>query len=57
MGGFFLDRFPTRPFFVWGPVSLPAFFAAVGFLLWRGYKRTNDNNNQESTFGNNQVKF
>jgi MFS family permease len=40
MGGFFLDRFPTSPFLVWGPVSLPAFFAAVGFLLWRGYKRT-----------------
>jgi MFS family permease len=56
MGGFFLDRFPTKPFLVWGPVSLPAFFAAVGFLLWRGYKRTNGNNNQESTFGNNQVK-
>ena len=40
MGGFFLDRFPTRPFYVWGPVALPALFAAVGFLLWRGYKRT-----------------
>ena len=40
MGGFFLDRFPTRPFHVWGPVALPALFAAVGFLLWRGYSRT-----------------
>jgi MFS family permease len=40
MGGFFLDRFPTRPFYVWGPVALPALFAAVGFLLWRGYSRT-----------------
>jgi MFS family permease len=39
LGGFFLDRFPTRPFFVWGPVALPAFLAAVGFLFWRGYSR------------------
>ena len=40
MGGFFLDRFPTKPFYVWGPVALPALFAAIGFLLWRGYSRT-----------------
>jgi MFS family permease len=41
MGGFFLDRFPTRPFFVWGPVAVPALLAAIGFLLWKGYSRTN----------------
>jgi MFS family permease len=40
MGGFFLDRFPTQPFYVWGPVAIPALLAAVGFLFWRGYKRT-----------------
>jgi MFS family permease len=39
LGGFFLDRFPTRPFFVWGPVAIPAFLAAVGFLFWHGYSR------------------
>ena len=39
LGGFFLDRFPTRPFYVWGPVAIPAFLAAVGFLFWRGYSR------------------
>jgi MFS family permease len=40
LGGFLLDRFPTNPFYLWGPISLPSFIAAVGFLLWRGYSRT-----------------
>ena len=46
LGGFFLDRFPTRPFYVWGPVALPAFLAAVGFLFWRGYSRIEVSNKQ-----------
>jgi predicted MFS family arabinose efflux permease len=40
MGGFLLDRFPSQPLYVWGPAALPAFLAAFGFLLWRGYRRT-----------------
>jgi hypothetical protein len=35
-----LDRFPDKPFFVWGPIAVPVFAAAVGFLFWRGYSRT-----------------
>ena len=46
LGGFFLDRFPTRPFFVWGPVAIPAFLAAVGFLFWRGYSQIEVSNKQ-----------
>ena len=40
MGGFLLDKFPFNPLYVWGLVALPAFLAAIGFLLWRGYSRT-----------------
>jgi len=25
---------------VWGPIAVPVFAAAVGFLFWRGYSRT-----------------
>jgi MFS family permease len=39
-GGMLLDRFPAQPLLLWGPVSVPAFLAAVSFLLWRGYART-----------------
>jgi len=39
-GGFLLDRFPDKPLFVWGPIAVPVFAAAVGFLFWRGYSRT-----------------
>jgi len=41
LGGFLLDKFPATPLFVWGPVSLPAFLAAVGFIFWREHRRTN----------------
>jgi MFS family permease len=44
LGGFLLDRFPNSTLLVWGPLSLPAFLAAVGFLIWRGYSRTEVNN-------------
>jgi MFS family permease len=46
LGGFLLDKFPDKPLFVWGPIAIPVFAAAVGFLLWRGYSRTevNDKN-------------
>jgi MFS family permease len=46
LGGFLLDKFPSQPLYVWGPIALPVFAAAVGFLLWRGYSRTevNDKN-------------
>jgi MFS family permease len=40
LGGFLLDKFPTRPLYLWGPIALPAFLAAVSFMLWRGYART-----------------
>jgi MFS family permease len=40
LGGFLLDRFPNRPLLVWGPIAVPVFAAAVGFLLWHGYSRT-----------------
>jgi MFS family permease len=40
LGGMLLDKFPFQPLWIWGPVSLPAFLAAVSFLLWRGYNRT-----------------
>jgi MFS family permease len=40
LGGFLLDKFTTRPFYLWGPVALPAFLAAIGFMLWRGYTKT-----------------
>jgi MFS family permease len=40
IGGLLLDNFPSNPLLLWGPVSLPAFLAAVGFMLWRGYSRT-----------------
>jgi MFS family permease len=40
LGGFLLDRFPDKPLFVWGPIAVPVFAAAVGFLFWRGYSRT-----------------
>lgn len=40
LGGFLLDRFPKNPLYVWGPIALPAFLAAIGFILWRGYLKT-----------------
>jgi len=40
LGGFLLDKFPARTVYLWGPVALPAFLAAVSFLIWRGYART-----------------
>lgn len=40
LGGMLLDKFPAQPLYLWGPVSLPAFLAAISFLLWRGYART-----------------
>lgn len=36
LGGFLLDAFPTSPFFLWGPISLCAFIAAIGFGIWKG---------------------
>jgi MFS family permease len=39
LGGFLLDRFPANPLYLWGPVALPAFLAALGFMAWRGYVR------------------
>jgi MFS family permease len=39
LGGVLLDRFALDPFYVWGPVALPAFLAAGGFALWRKYGR------------------
>lgn len=42
-GGFLLDKFPTRPLYLWAPIALPAFLAAVIFLLWRGYTRGEKN--------------
>lgn len=40
LGGFLLDKFPTSPLYLWGPIALPAFLAAVSFMLWRGYAKT-----------------
>ena len=40
LGGFLLDKFPSQPLYIWGPIALPVFAAAIGFLLWRGYSRT-----------------
>jgi MFS family permease len=40
LGGFLLDKFHTKPLWVWGPVALPAFLAALSFILWKGYMRT-----------------
>jgi MFS family permease len=37
LGGYLLDRFISSPLYVWGPISLPTFLAAAGFMLWRGY--------------------
>jgi MFS family permease len=39
LGGYLLDKFTIDPLYVWGPISLPAFLAAVGFLLWQGYTK------------------
>ncbi len=39
LGGFLLDRFPTNPLYLWGPLALPAFVAAIGFISWRKYAR------------------
>jgi MFS family permease len=38
-GGYLLDTFRTSALYVWGPVSLPAFLAAIGFVLWREYPK------------------
>jgi len=40
LGGYLLDSFPANMFYVWGPIALPAFLAALGFVLWRGYSGT-----------------
>jgi MFS family permease len=40
LGGFLLDKFPNSPPLLWGPIALPVFLAAVGFMLWRGYAKT-----------------
>jgi MFS family permease len=40
LGGFLLDKFTVSPMLIWGPVALPAFIAAIGFILWRGYSKT-----------------
>lgn len=37
LGGFLLDKYPESPLFLWGPVSLCSFLAAIGFAVWRGY--------------------
>ena len=39
IGGFLLDRFPANPLYLWGPVALPAFVAAIGFISWRRYAK------------------
>jgi MFS family permease len=39
LGGILLDRAPVGPLYLWGPVAVPAFVAAIGFVLWRGYAR------------------
>jgi MFS family permease len=39
LGGFLLDKFPTNPPLLWSPIALPAFLAAVSFMLWRGYAK------------------
>jgi MFS family permease len=44
ISGYLLDRFPTEAFYVWGPIALPVFLAAVGFLFWQGYARTKVSN-------------
>jgi MFS family permease len=36
-GGFLLDKFPTTPLLLWGPISMCSFAAALGFAAWRGY--------------------
>jgi MFS family permease len=43
LGGFLLDQFPTEPFYIWGPIALPVFVAAIGFVIWRGYSKTGTN--------------
>ena len=40
LGGFLLDQFPKTPLFVWLPISLCSFIAALGFAVWRGYSET-----------------
>ena len=39
LGGVLLDRFPSTPLLLWGPISLCSFIAAIGLGLWRGYPR------------------
>jgi MFS family permease len=46
LGGLLLDKFPTKPFYVWGPIALPVFLAAIGFTVWRGYSKTEPNDVQ-----------
>jgi MFS family permease len=40
LGGYLLDKFPASPPLLWGPIALPAFLAAISFMLWRGYSKT-----------------
>jgi len=47
LGGFLLDEFPTKPLYIWGPIALPAFLAAIGFTLWRGYFKTTAIDNEQ----------
>jgi MFS family permease len=47
LGGFLLDEFPTKPLYVWGPIAIPAFLAAIGFALWRGYSKTRVIDNEQ----------
>ena len=42
LGGFLLDRYPTSPLFLWGPISLCSCVAAMGFALWKGYSEHNE---------------
>ncbi|MBI2850428.1 MAG: MFS transporter [Chloroflexi bacterium] len=37
LGGFLLDKYPKTPLYLWGPISLCSFIAAIGFAVWKGY--------------------
>ena len=42
LGGFLLDTYPTTPLYLWGPISLCSFLAALGFAVWRGYSHDSE---------------
>jgi MFS family permease len=48
LGGSLLDAYPRTPLYVWGPISLCSFAAALGFGVWKGYTRILAKNNSES---------